>query len=205
MTNRMLRAGALLLTVGALATGGLAAQVAPVAEQITGAVLPLPADQRASARVLGYRAAGELSVLREGTGDMICLADEPGNETYHVACYHESLEPMMQMGRDLTARGIGDPQRDSIRAAAAADGRLEMPEVPAAFHSLTAPVSDWNPAEGTLVGASKLHTVYVPWATSDETGLSTVPAGGGQPWLMFPGSYRAHIMIVPGPPPGGGR
>lgn len=204
MKNRSPWAGALALTALLLAPAGVAAQLPPAAEQIAGAVLPLPADQRATATVLGYRAQGTLSVLREGSGDMICLADEPGNDTYHVACYHESLEPMMAMGRALTARGIADPERDSLRAVAAADGRLELPEGAAAFHSLTGPVSGWNPAEGTLVGASKLHTVYVPWATGETTGLSTVPAGGGQPWLMFPGSYRAHIMIVPGGAPGGG-
>lgn len=202
--NETIRRAAAVLTVAfALGAAPCAAQTAPVEEQIAGAVLPLPADQRASATVMGYRMPGKLTVLREGSGDMICLADEPGNETYHVACYHESLEPMMQMGRELTARGIADPQRDSLRAAAAAEGRLEMPDGPAAFHSLTAPTTAWNPEEGTLVGASRLHTVYVPWATAETTGLSTLPAGGGQPWLMFPGSYRAHIMIVPGGPPGG--
>lgn len=200
MTYTHTRTAVLLLAAWTSAPAVTAAQhqPAPVAEQIAGAVLPLPEDQRAGATVMGYRAVGRLTVLRQGTGDMICMADEPGNETYHVACWHESLGPLMAMGRELTARGIQDPQRDSIRAAAAADGRLEMPEHPAAFHSLTGPVASWNPQDGTFVGASKLHTVYIPWATSETTGLSTAPAGGGQPWLMFPGSYRAHIMIVPG-------
>jgi hypothetical protein len=200
MTYTHTRTASLLFAVCALAPAAAAAQQqpGPVAEQIAGAVLPLPEDQRAGATVMGYRTAGQLSVLRQGTGDMICLADEPGNETYHVACWHDSLEPLMAMGRELAARGIQDPQRDSMRAAAATDGRLQMPEAPAAFHSLTGPVASWNPRDGTFVGASKLHTVYIPWATTESTGLSTAPAGGGQPWLMFPGSYRAHIMIVPG-------
>lgn len=188
---------AALVAAGALTPLDAAAQVPPLEEQIAGAVLALPADQRAGATVMGYRAAGELSVIREGSGDMICLADAPANETYHVACYHESLEPMMAMGRELTARGIVDPERDRIRAAAAASGELDLPAGPAAFHSLTAPIAGWDPHTGTLEGAAELHTVYVPFQTAEATGLSPVPAGNGQPWLMFPGSYRAHIMIQP--------
>jgi hypothetical protein len=129
---------------------------------------------------------------------MICLADEPGNDTYHVACYHKSLEPFMAFGRDLSKRGIVDPERDQMREAAVETGTLSMPEAPAAFHSLTGPTSGWNAATSTLEGAARLHTVYVPFATEESTGLPTQPATGSQPWLMFPGNYRAHIMIVPG-------
>lgn len=196
MTRRLLACAIPLAAALAGARPALA-QLPPLAEQIAGALLPLPADQRDGATVLGYRTEGELSVIRRGSGDMICLADAPGNATYHVACYHESLEPLMKMGRELVARGIVDPERDGIRAAAAADGTLKMPDHPAAFHSLTGPASGWNPAARTLEGAARIHTVYVPWATEETTGLSTTPAASGQPWLMFPGSYRAHIMIVP--------
>jgi hypothetical protein len=206
-TSRSLKrlpAAALAVTlVAAGVPGEAAAQTPPVEEQIAGAVLALPTDQRAGATVMGYRTAGELSVIRRGAGDMICLADHPGNETFHVACYHESLEPMMAMGRELTAKGIVDPERDELRAAAAAAGELEVPDGPAAFHSLTAPIASWNAETRTLERAARLHTVYVPFQTGETTGLSTVPAGGGQPWLMFPGSYRAHIMIQP--PQGGDR
>jgi hypothetical protein len=191
-----------LMSALALGPTVAVAQAPSVDEQIAGAVLPLPEDQRAGATVMGYRTAGELTVIRQGTGDMVCLADEPGNDVYHVACYHESLEPLMQLGRDLTAQGIVDPERDGIRAKAAEDGTLEMPDGPAAFHSLTGPASGWNPTTGTLQEGAKLHTVYVPFATGETTGLSTQPAGNGQPWLMFPGSYRAHIMIQPPPAPG---
>lgn len=194
----MTRSLCTLLAATALIATPLQAQVAPVPEQITGAVLPLPADQRPGATVMGYRVEGELSVIRRGSGDMVCLADAPGNETYHVACYHESLEPLMEMGRQLSARGIVDPERNQMRADAAERGELKMPDHPAAFHSLTGPVTAWDAAAGTFEGAAAIHTVYLPWATEETTGLSTRPAAAGQPWLMFPGTYRAHMMIIPG-------
>jgi hypothetical protein len=37
--------------------------------------------------------------------------------------------------------------------------------------------------------------VYVPYATPESTGLSTTP--GTAPWLMYPGTPGAHIMISP--------
>src|SRR5512143_2193233 len=67
--------------------------IAPAAQQIAAAVLAAPADMRASATVLGYDESGKLVPLRKGTGALVCLATDPKNEQFHVACYHRSLEP----------------------------------------------------------------------------------------------------------------
>jgi hypothetical protein len=205
MLASSLRRLPILIALALYAPTPTTAQVAPIEEQIKGAVLALPSGQRAAATVLGFRTAGTLSVIREGSGDMTCLADEAGNETYHVSCYHNSLEPMMTFGRDLSARGIVDPERDRLRAAAADDGSLSMPTSPAAFHSLTGPETSWDPAAGTFTDAGRLHTIYMPWATEESTGLSVEPGMSGQPWLMYPGNYRAHVMIVPAAEGPGGR
>jgi hypothetical protein len=54
----------------AMAAAPLAAQPAaklpPVAEQVAAATLPLTADLRAGATVMGYREPGKLVVLRDG-------------------------------------------------------------------------------------------------------------------------------------------
>jgi len=39
--------------------------------------------------------------------------------------------------------------------------------------------------------------VYIPWATAASTGLPIKPAAPGMPWIMDPGTHRAHIMITP--------
>ena len=44
----------------------------PVAEQMTAAVLPLTADLRAGATIMGYKTKGKLETLRPGTNGMIC-------------------------------------------------------------------------------------------------------------------------------------
>jgi hypothetical protein len=74
-----------------------AAQVKPIDRQIVEAVSPLPETMRAGAKVLGYGSSGSLETIREGQ-TFVCLADDPANANFHVACYHESLEPFMARG-----------------------------------------------------------------------------------------------------------
>lgn len=162
-------------------------------QQIEAAVKAAPEDMREDATVLGYE-DGELTALREGDGLLICLADEPGDERFHVACYHRSLEPFMERGRELRAEGIEDV--DSARRAEIEEGTLEMPDDLAALYSLTGSVEDYDPETGEIEDAQPLHVVYVPYATIEETGLPP-SAETGEPWLMDPGEPWAHIMVSP--------
>lgn len=170
----------------------------PDAQQIAAAVLPLPAEFRADARVLGYHAgSARLVTLREGGGAFVCLATDPAVPRFHVACYHRSLEPFMARGRALRASGVKGERVDSVRFAEARSGRLAMPRQPAALYSLTAPeASAYDPATGTVTGARPLFVIYVAGATAASTGLTARPVEG-TPWIMFPGTPKAHIMFVP--------
>jgi hypothetical protein len=165
------------------------------AQLIAAAVLPLPEEFRDGATVLGWTGPDRTRVLRRGTGTMVCLADDPAPR-FHVACYHESLEPFMARGRDLRAGGMSRNASDSIRNAEAESGTIAMPSR-ATLWSLTGPAGSWDPATNALgEGVRALYVVYVPGATSASTGLPSTPAGA-TPWLMFPGTPRAHIMFVP--------
>ncbi|HET7188643.1 MAG TPA: hypothetical protein VFI52_10825 [Gemmatimonadaceae bacterium] len=167
------------------------------AQQIASAVLPLPAEFRGDARVLGYRAAAkELVTLREGNGAFICLASNPAVNGFHVACYHKSLEPFMARGRALRASGVKGPQVDSARFREIRQGTLVMPKQPAALYSLTGPAGSFDPATNTATGARPLSVIYISGATAASTGLSATPKEGA-PWIMFPGTPKAHIMLVP--------
>jgi hypothetical protein len=44
---------------------------------------------------------------------------------------------------------------------------------------------------------SALVVVYIPFATGKTTGLAEKPVGK-MPWVMFPGTPKAHIMFSPG-------
>jgi len=167
----------------------------PVTVQIAAAVLPLPAEMRAGATVLGYNGSTALSVLRKGTNGMTCLAPDPKRPNFHVACYHESMEPFMLRGRELRTQGTREDSVDVIRFAEAKAGKIVMPKLPASLYSLTGPAGSFDAASGEAKGARRLFVVYVPYATAETTGLSTAPKQG-EPWLMFAGTPKAHIMFV---------
>ena len=169
----------------------------PEPQQIASAVLPLPTEFRGDARVLGYRAGSkELVTLRDGTGAFICLASDPTVSRFHVACYHRSLEPFMARGRSLRAAGVKGDQVDSARFAEIRTGKLAMPKQPAALYSLTGAAGSYDTTTRTAAGARALSVIYISGATPASTGLSAKPVEGA-PWIMFPGTPKAHIMLVP--------
>ena len=171
------------------------AVVPRAAAQIAAATLPLPEAMRAGATVLGYKTAGTLELLRKGGNGMTCLAHNPADvDRFHVACYHDSLEPFMARGRALRAQGVSASQVDTVRFAEVASGKLEMP-ASGALYSLTGPAGDFDESKVAAPKSRLLFVVYLPGATQASTGLSTIPLVG-QPWLMLPGTPKAHIMFV---------
>jgi len=192
----------LLTSISWLLPGTVAAQshqstaIPPAAEQVAGAVMAAPEEFRAGARVLGYTPDGKFVELRKGTNDMICLADDPTESPrWHVACYHKSLEPFMARGRELVTQGVTGWPRDSVRNADIVAGRIKMPPV-GGLYTVTAEVGCFDPAKGTLCrGAEPLHSVYVPFATPESTGLLDHPTDNHTPWLMSAGTPKAHIMF----------
>lgn len=168
--------------------------VPPADEQIAAAILPLPADLRAGAKVLGYRAANKLEVLRDGKNGIICLALYVTRPDFHVACYHDGLEPFMARGRALRDSGVTGDKVDTVRFREIKSGKLKMP-AQGMLYELFAKKTDWNAATRKLSNANALTVLYVPFATAATTGLSTAPTDNG-PWLMLPGTPKAHIMIA---------
>ncbi|MFN2399357.1 MAG: hypothetical protein ABR543_12045 [Gemmatimonadaceae bacterium] len=165
-------------------------------QQIAAAVLPLPAEMRDSATVLGYESNAKLVKLRSGSGSMICLAPQVRSPRFHVACYHRSLEPFMARGRALRTSGVKGDAVDSVRFREAKAGRLKLPRQAAALYSLTGPWDVFDTATVTAPKARPLFVVYMPYATAGSTGLRTTPIKDG-PWLMGAGTPKAHIMVVP--------
>jgi hypothetical protein len=195
------------LATALLATPGAGAQSQPAAgspstppsaeQQIAAAVLAAPADMRAGATVLGYAPNGHFTTLRQGSGALVCLGSDPKAERFHVACYQRSLDPFMARGRALRGHGVKGDRVDSVRFAEVRSGKLRMPRHPAVLYSLTGPADSFDPTTGTAPKAQPLFVVYVPFATGGSLGLSTTPVEGA-PWIMHPGTPKAHIMFQPG-------
>lgn len=185
------------LALQAQAAASTAAAPAPDAQQVAAAVLPLPKEFRANAMVLGYHAgSAQLVTLRQGSGPFTCLATNPANKQFHVACYHSSMEAFMERGRALRASGVKGDQVDSVRFAEVRSGKLVMPTQPAALYSITGPTAPAAGADSMPAGARALYVVYIPGATAATTGISAMPQKNA-PWMMYPGTPKAHIMFVP--------
>ncbi len=183
-------------SLGAQAPAGPAGRspVPPAAQQIAAAVLPLPAELRGGATVMGYREPGKLVVLREGTNGMHCLALYVMRPDFHVACYHRGLEPFMARGRALRAQGVTGGQVDSVRFAEIRSGKLRMP-AQGSLYTVTARKDGYDPATNRVTGGGLLTVLYIPAATTESTGITTTPREEG-PWLMFPGTPKAHVMMA---------
>jgi hypothetical protein len=187
------------LTLVLLFTSACAQEIPNKEEQIAAAVMAAPEDQRSGAKVLGYDANGKVVTLREGTNNMVCLADDPDRSGFSVACYHKDLDPFMARGRELRAEGKGAGEVFDIREQEAKSGKLKMPEQPTTLHMLEGPNGEYDPESGEVKNAYYRYVVYIPWATAESTGLPTRPIVPGAPWIMDPGTHRAHIMVTPPP------
>jgi hypothetical protein len=169
-----------------------ALDVPPKEEQIAAAILAAPKERRAAATVLGYNAKGEVVTLRQGTNDLICLADDPAVKAISVACYHKDLEPFMARGRELAIQYKGQARHEQ-RWKEVDDGKVKMPKEPRMLYVLTG--TSFDAVKGELVDSYLRWVVYTPYATPESTGLSTTASSA--PWLMYPGTAGAHIMISP--------
>jgi hypothetical protein len=189
-----------LITISIIWAGSVTAQsVIPSPEQqIAAAVNPLPESMQQEAKVLGYDQNGEMVTLREGSNSLICLTDNPDDGRFHVSCYHEALEPFMELGRQLRTEGYTGDEIDEIRKQEIENGNIHMPEKPMALYSLFGESDGWDYSSNTLRSARPLYVVYIPYATIESTGLAGSPVSQGAPWLMDPGTPWAHIMVGTG-------
>ncbi|RIV25462.1 hypothetical protein DYU11_09195 [Fibrisoma montanum] len=182
-------------SVAALAQGA-SAQPSPET-QIKTAVLAAPADKRDGAMVYGYDTKGAFVVLRKGTNDMICLADDPAKKGFSASCYHRDLEPFMKRGRELQQEGKKPGEVLTIREQEVKAGKWKMPKQPTTLYVLSAKDENYDLATGDVKDTYLRYVVYIPYATAESTGLPLKPDAPGMPWIMDPGTHRAHIMINP--------
>lgn len=165
--------------------------------QIMTATLAAPEGEKAAAMVYGYDAQGAFVLLREGNNNLVCLADDPAKDGVSVSCYVKSLEPFMRRGRELAAAGKNTKEKREIRGEEVAQGTLAMPKEPSMTYIYYGSEEDYDRETGTLKNGQFRYVIYTPFATTATTGLPDKPFAKGMPWLMDPGTFRAHIMIGP--------
>jgi hypothetical protein len=174
-----------------------AQNIPPADVQIKTALLAAPEELREKAMVYGYSAKGEFIMLRIGSNDLVCLSDDPATDGLNASCYHKSLESFMARGRQLKKEGKSFQQQFDIREAEVKSGKLKMPVQSATLYVYTASKENFNAMTGEVTNGYLRYVVYIPYATAESTGLPLAPSAPGMPWIMDPGTHRAHIMINP--------
>ncbi len=164
---------------------------------IATALMAAPEESREDGKVIGYNMAGEFVTLKEGTNQFICLADDPKKEGFSAACYHKELEPFMARGRALKMEGKNHNEIFDIREEEAKSGALTMCKSGSTLHIYFGSDARYDPATAEVADAQYRYVVYMPWATAASTGLPESPLAPNHPWIMNPGTHRAHIMISP--------
>jgi len=187
----------LLFAVCPLMAQEIKTEIPPNEIQIKTAVLPAPEEKKDGAMVYGYNSSGELVVLRKGTNNLVCIGDNPSKDGINVACYSKKLEPFMARGRELSAQELSGEEREKIRAKEVASGKLKMPKEPSMMYVYYGKSEDYDVTTGELQNGKFRYVIYTPFATTESTGLPDKPHAPGMPWLMDPGTHRAHIMVGP--------
>ena len=194
----------ILLLLPLIATAALAQTPTPAVvsadSQIKLATMAAPDDKRDGAMVYGYSDKNEFTILRKGTNELVCLADDPASKGFSVSCYHRDLEPFMARGRALKKEGKKAGEILEIREKEAKAKTLKMPVNPASLYVFSTKDEDYDASTGEVKNGYLRSVVYIPYATAESTGLPLKPAAPGMPWIMDPGTHRAHIMINPAPP-----
>ena len=172
-----------LLVLLSLTSVALAQTSAENSELVQQALLALPERLRESAAVVRFEDGNQVT-LRPGTNGMYCQADDPEVAGIAVWCYPASHDAYARRWYELAATGKSRTEVDAEIAAEIEAGELEWPEV----------AVNYNLRGGSLDTAVPLTVVYVPFATGDKLGI-TEERQFNRPWLMYPGTAFAHIMI----------
>jgi hypothetical protein len=188
-------------TVSESASNEMNKQLKPIdtdAALIATALLAAPEESRSDCKVIGYNIAGEFVTMKEGNNEFIVLADNPNQDGFSAACYHNSLEPFMARGRALKTEGKTRQEIFAIREAEMKSGQLKI-TTGSTLHIYYGAKTMYDPETSKVKGAQLRYVVYMPYATKESTGLPESPIAPNHPWLMNPGTHKAHIMISPLP------
>ena len=153
------------------------------ATKIAQAVMPLPPSLQAGATVVAVASNGEKTVLRQGSNQMMCRADDPA-PGFMVICYHTDLDPYWTLAAPVLADGATPNEERDFLLTAVSDGKLE-PVRGGILYVLN----------GTFVeNALPMSVIFIPNLTAAASGLANVP-NQHQPWLMWEGTSLSHVMI----------
>ena len=173
-----------LFVLLALAISGTALAQAPPLD-ITDPTSAAPANLRAGATVIKWKADFTYDTVKKGTNNIVCydLSGMPEQQAVMLEC--TSLGNLDRVAQNLKFQAAGDKTKtQAMLDAAEKDGSRAKPVYGSVWYH--------------LMGSDKDHirthmTIAVPGATTQTTGLPDNGKSGGV-WIMNAGTTTAHLM-----------
>ncbi len=173
------------------------AQEPPDPKLVGEALSAAPEAFRDAATIYAFNDAGVLETIREGDGSFFCAADNPTREGFEATCWQAALDAYVRRGHQLKSEGVDGRETVAMREAEIDAGTLDWFDGEATMYLRYGENAHWDAELGEVVNSKLRYVVYTPYATSESTGLPLEPMTPGGPWIMNPGSFRAHIMLLP--------
>lgn len=162
---------------------------------IESATLPLPPELRGSASIVAIDKAGKPTVLRQGEGRMVCIADQPGDDDFDARCYDRDFIPYLYRSRQLAAQGVPDKDIDARIEKEMKAGTFHMKMTPTAGYRMFGPIRALTNNGTAWTGEmSRWQSIHIPRATAKQLGLPTENRPP-MPYVMASGALWAHVMI----------
>jgi hypothetical protein len=156
---------------------------APDQAAIDKALMAAPAQLKAGATVIKWKADLTYDTLKKGNNRLVCYdrSGLPGQQAFSLEC--TSLGNLDRAAQNLKFEAMGD-KKQAMLDAAEKDGTRVKPEYGSVWYH--------------LMGADAEHTrthmtIAVPGATTQSTGLPDNNKQGGV-WIMNAGTTTAHLM-----------
>jgi hypothetical protein len=172
------------IALSALALSAAAfAQADPAIDK---AVMAAPANLRAGATVIKWKADFTYDTLRKGTNGLVCydISGYPTHRPFMVEC--TMMGNLPRAAQNLKIEAIADPKaRQAAFDEAEKDGTRVKPLYGSVWYHFSG-----NDAEH----AGSHMTIAVPGATAKTTGLPETRGDGSTVWVMNAGTTTAHLM-----------
>ena len=173
-----------LIAVGVLALAPAAFAQTPE-EHIARALAAAPANMKADATVVAWKADFTYDTIKQGTNKLVCYdqSGEPGEQPFSAQC--TSLANLPRVAQNRKFEAIADKAaRQKALDEAEANGTRVKPEYG----------SVWRSVSGPDQATARTHvTIAMPGATTASTGFPDNNKAGGA-WIMNAGTSTAHLM-----------
>lgn len=167
------------------------------------ATLPLPTELRVKASIVSLDSEGNVTTLRSGDGQMVCIADRPDDDAFDARCYHRDFIPYFYRVRQLSAEGVARTDIDARIEQEMEAGTFQMTMRPTAGYRMLGPITALT-ENGTAWTEEmwRWQSIHIPNATAEDLGFVTEEDLGLvtgnealMPYVMANGNLWSHVMI----------